>query len=500
MIFSSAEFYALFLPLCLIGFALVSRFGPRVAVWYLALSSVAFYAVWSRKGALLLLGSIAMNFLLARVIAASAKHERLQSLWLTFGVAANIGLLCYFKYLFPFLNFLHAHGLGSHAWGEPTLPLGISFFTFTQIAYLIDLKQGIAQPEPAGRFVLFVTFFPHLIAGPILHHREMMPQFRNRAGLRADDLALGATWFTMGFFKKSVIADRISPAADALFAHPHAMGTAASWYGVLIYSMQLYFDFSGYSDMAIGLARMFSIRFPMNFNSPFKALDIIDFWQRWHMTLTHYIMSYVYAPLQMKIRRWRQARGLNVSKRSYSTISGLSQMVLFPTLFTMFFAGVWHGAGLQFLAYGMAHGVMIACTHTWRTFVPETNILRRMLIKPVRLVLTYLCVVLAFVFFRAESLHDAWVVFAGLLGRHGSGEPVGMAALLLLAGLFAIVWSMPNTQEILGEEQRLDNANWNLVRVPRWSPTLGWWGLAAAALLLCVMSSGRAAAFLYFQF
>ena len=311
MTFSNPTFFLVFLPLCVLGFQIFGRFGRRGAVGFLTLASFLFYAQWSRKYSFLLAASIAANFLVSRLIVAAAKKPRAQTGWLVFGITANLFALGYFKYLFPLFDFFHAQGLLHSSFGAVILPLGISFFTFTQIAYLVDLKQGDAVPEDFLNYCLFVTFFPHLIAGPILHHKEIMPQFREERRYQLDrsDVALGLTWFTMGLFKKVMIADRIAPHADTLFADPRGVPAWLTWLGVLSYAMQLYFDFSGYSDMAVGLARIFSIRFPLNFNSPYKAINIIGFWNRWHMTLTRYIMAYLYSPVLFWVSRRRQGQG-----------------------------------------------------------------------------------------------------------------------------------------------------------------------------------------------
>ncbi len=503
MTFSSPVFFLLFLPLCLAGYWLIARLGRQWMVGYLLLMSLIFYAAWSKEYLLVLLASIAVNFFVSSRIAGNAAQPRRQTAWLVGGIVADLATLCFYKYLFPFLAFAHSIGMTHQSWGTTILPLGISFFTFTQIAYLVDLKQGAAGRESVGSYALFVTFFPHLVAGPILHHKEMMPQFRQERSYRfhSDDLALGITWFTMGFCKKTLIADRISPLANALFAAPAAKGTAETWLGALIYAMQLYFDFSGYSDMAIGLARMFSIRFPMNFNSPFKAENIGDFWQRWHMTLTHYIMAYVYAPIQMKVSRWRLDRGKKTSRKAQATFEGLLQMVLFPTIVTLTLAGVWHGAGLQFTMYGIMHGLFLSANHMWRVFVPEANyIRRRLLTRPVSIGVTFLTVVSTFVMFRANTVKDAIHIYGGLLGRHHYGTPVPPLEWLLLAGLFAVVWLLPNTQEVLGESQKEDEVNWALVRNIRWVPSLPWWVVTVAVFTICMAYSSVESTFLYFQF
>jgi len=383
VLFSSNVFLFLFLPVVLIGYQMLARFG-RVAMFsWLSAASLFFYGYWNPKYLFLLLGSIALNFAASRAIVA-AKGERAKSAWLTAAVAANLGLLGWFKYLFPLLGFLHGQGWLARDYGRVLLPLGISFFTFTQIAYLIDLRQEMAEAQDLLSYVLFVTFFPHLIAGPIIHHSEMMPQFtaQRHRSLRADDMAVGTTWFLMGLGKKVLIADRFGAVPDMFYFRPQAFGALATWVGVLCYAMQLYFDFSGYSDMALGLARMFSLTFPVNFNSPYKATNIIDFWQRWHMTLTRYLNLYLYNPMALAMSRRRIQAGKKASKKAQKTLGGFSQLIALPLVATMFLAGVWHGAGLQFILFGLAHAVYLTVNHAWRTFVAEDSKWQRLL--PVR--------------------------------------------------------------------------------------------------------------------
>ena len=502
MTFSNPLFYLIFLPLALLGFEVLGRFGRRSAIGFLSFMSLAFYAHWNTRYLALLVGSILVNFLFSLAIERSRKKPAAQNAWLVAGVTANLGALCYFKYLFPLLKFLAGVTGSHHDWKSVILPLGISFFTFTQIAYLIDLKQGIAQRETLLSYTLFVTFFPHLIAGPIIHHKEMMPQFREerRYQLNRDDMALGLTWFTMGFFKKVMIADRISPVADAFYAQTFGIGASQAWLAVLTYAMQLYFDFSGYSDMAVGLARMFSIHFPLNFNSPYKATGIIDFWNRWHMTLTRYIMDYVYAPVQMAVSRRRIAAGKKVSRKATATLDGFVSMIAGPTVFTLFLAGIWHGAGVQFLLYGLLHGTYIVINHAWRIFVPEHSRAKKLMTVPVSIVITFLCVLVGEVLFRAPSFPDALHTYSDLIGKHGLGQAWPIGEVVLIACLFAVIWLMPNTQEILGETRHDDLPNWSLFSGVRWRATFLWWIASTLAFAVSMFYSTANSTFLYFQF
>jgi len=511
MLFSSNVFLFIFLPIALLGYQLLGRFG-RVAVFsWLSAVSVFFYGYWNPKYLFVLLGSILLNFLASRLIAA-AKTEGHRTAWLVAAITANIGLLFWFKYLFPLLHFTKSIGWTGHDFGSVLLPLGISFFTFTQIAFLIDLKQGEAEPQDLLSYVLFVTFFPHLIAGPIIHHSEMMPQFtaQRHAGLRADDLAVGTTWFILGLAKKVLIADRFGPVADLLYSNPHGFGAKASWIGVFCYAIQLYFDFSGYSDMALGLARMFSLSFPVNFNSPYKASNIIDFWQRWHMTLTRYLNLYLFNPLALSMTRRRMRQGKKVNRKAQRTLAGFLQLIASPLIFTMFLAGIWHGAGMQFILFGLAHAFYLTVNHAWRIFIAEDSRLRKLIPGPVSTLITFSCVLVGQVFFRANSARDAFHVLGSLVGFHQGASLANFSLPSMtiptnnpwpfIVAVFVVIWALPNTQEILGQTETNESAGSLILSKLRWKPGLIWCGgmivLIVASLALMFASTS----FLYFQF
>ena len=316
MLFNSYTFIVLFLPAALAGFFACAHLREGLAASWLIGVSLIFYAWWNVAFVPLLLGSIAVNYGMSELIARSRERPRRQTALLSLAVALNLGALFYFKYLYELVQFFFGHGFTTVHVDPIILPLGISFFTFTQIGYLIDVKQGAASNRGPINYVLFVTFFPHLIAGPILHHREMMPQFAENTTYRfsLQNFAVGLTVFIIGLFKKTILADPLSQVVAQGFSDPAALGVIDSWRTLATYSLQLYFDFSGYSDMAIGLARMFNIRFPLNFNSPFKSETVIEFWQRWHMTLTRYLNLYLYNPLALWVTRRRAQRGLGTTK------------------------------------------------------------------------------------------------------------------------------------------------------------------------------------------
>jgi len=399
------------------------------------------------------------------------------------------------------LGFGAALGFGPQA---PDLPLGISFFTFTQIAFLVDVGQGFAQEYRLSNYFLFVTFFPHLIAGPIVHHKDLMPQFADARTYRfnARDLAVGVAIFAFGLAKKSIIADKMSLVSREAFGLEH-VGASAAWIGALAYSMQLYFDFSGYSDMAIGLARMFGVKFPLNFNSPYKATSIINFWQRWHITLTRFLTAYVYNPIALAIVRRRAGAGQSTSKSASRTLGGFLELIALPTMITMLLAGVWHGAGFQFVVFGALHGLYISVNHAWRTFGPKAQAKRApsLAANIAYGCLVYVCVLVAQIFFRADSAGAAMGVLARMAGLDGIGGSIAPLDVLKLAGAMALVWLAPNTQEIMaGFEPALESSHIKAPAQVRFRLEPVWAVFCGALLCLGMMNIADDQPFIYFQF
>jgi len=417
MLFNSSVFIFAFLPVALLGFFVLARIGSAPALAWLTAASLFFYGWWNPVWVPLLLASIAFNFLIGQAIARkvsgmSGGLPGRSARWLlAIAVCANLGLLVYYKYA-GFLVDNVAALLGSKFRFEPTeLPLGISFFTFTQIAFLVDVYQRKAADFSPVRYSLFVTYYPHLIAGPILHHKEMMPQFALAEILRfsANRVADGLCVFILGLFKKTVLADQFGSYASVGFAAAasHPLSLFESWGAALSYTMQIYFDFSGYSDMAIGLALMIGVQLPLNFHSPYKALSIVDFWRRWHMTLSRFLRDYLYIPLGGN-RKGSVRRYLNL-------------------MLTMLLGGLWHGAGWTFALWGLFHGAMLVVNSAWSHV---TAPLSRNMPAPLRLPLktlswslTFLAVVIGWVFFRAPDMHTALNLLESMAGRHGAYLP-----------------------------------------------------------------------------
>jgi D-alanyl-lipoteichoic acid acyltransferase DltB (MBOAT superfamily) len=497
MLFNSYGFIFLYLPVVLLGFFQLARFSHAYAAGWLALSSLLFYGYWNPAYVGLLLLSIVCNYAFGMWIAkaGSRRQDRLKTQLLAFAIVANLGLLGYYKYANFFLAGINSVAGSQLSLGEIILPLGISFFTFTQVAFLVDTWQGKVREYNFIHYILFVTYFPHLIAGPVLHHKEMMPQFAHAATYRfsAENMAVGLAIFCIGLFKKVVIADGLSEYVGPIFDAPAGgvqLAFIEAWGGALCYTLQLYFDFSGYSDMAIGLSRMFGIVLPLNFHSPYKSVNIIEFWRRWHMTLSRFLRDYLYIPLGGN-RLGKARRYLNL-------------------LATMLLGGLWHGAGWTFVIWGGLHGLFLVANHAWHALRrrlgqdPAQPLSRPMHLASI--MLTFLAISVAWVFFRADSLDHAAAIVHAMLGGNGWGMQsvhglLGPAARnYLLAGLL-IVWLAPNTQQIMQRfRPALDMPAGMLLTRLLWRPSYKWAAVHALILLLGLMSISELSPFIYFQF
>jgi D-alanyl-lipoteichoic acid acyltransferase DltB (MBOAT superfamily) len=517
MLFNSFAFIFCFLPLTAAGFFILGRWSrPAAAAWLLA-ASLAFYAWWDVRYLALLGGSILANFRfgLALSDAHSAVREGRSRALLVLAVAVNLSVLGYYKYANFFLGAL-AGATGLHAqMAAVVLPLGISFFTFTQIAYLVDCSRGMVREANLVHYALFVTYFPHLIAGPVLHHGEMMPQFARPATYRptAENFAVGLTIFFVGLFKKVVIADGIAPHVAPVFSAAAAGQTLTMLEangGALSYAFQLYFDFSGYSDMAIGLSRIFGITLPLNFNSPYKSVNIIDFWRRWHMTLSRFLRDYLYITMGGN-RHGKVRRYLNL-------------------MLTMVLGGLWHGAAWTFVVWGAIHGALLVLNHGWhslkRRWMPNLPARMGQALRPFSVLLTFYTVAVAWAFFRADSLDTAVALVKAMAGCNGLDWPVewkpalqaalpwgvdawqfrpastfvAMPPLNWLTWLFAVVWLLPNTQQFMGRYSPALDAGDGDSSHPAWCPHPAWALAIAAIALLAMMQMSHVSEFLYFQF
>lgn len=378
MLFNSFEFIFIFLPITLIVYFTLARLRYfKLATTSLIIASLTFYAQWNVLYLPLLLASIMFNYIVGSILERNRKKYVL-----CFGVFVNLLLLGYFKYVAFFLaSWNYAFG-AELTIPNIVLPLGISFFTFTQTAYLIDAYRGETKGYSFLTYCLFVTVFPHLIAGPILYHKHMIPQFTRLRNFifSYKNFSIGITIFSIGLFKKVVIADSLAPWVKLAFDNAERLTFLEAWAGALAYTFQLYFDFSGYSEMAVGLGLMLNLKLPVNFNSPYQAVSIIDFWRRWHITLSEFLKNYLYIPLGGNRRgKFNQMKNIVI---------------------TMTLGGLWHGAGWTFVAWGALHGFYLAINHAWR----RTGIELPGLLK---WALTFACVVIGWVFFRAETMNDA---------------------------------------------------------------------------------------------
>ena len=515
MLFSSSEFIFAFLPLVYAGFLITQRLRlQHAAMVWLVVASLFFYGWWNPRYLLLIVGLIAINFWLGRLIGAAATRRGARLLLIA-GLTINIGSLIYFKYAnFLLDNFNLAAGT-RYSIGAIILPLGISFFTFQKIAFLVDTYRGQVKRIGLLEFSLFVLFFPQLIAGPIVHHSEVVPQFKSfgRRRVSWDDLIVGLGFFFAGLFKKVVLADTLAAFAVtpvfASLAHNATPKFLEAWAGVLGYTLQLYFDFSGYSDMAIGAALLFGIRLPLNFNSPYKSTSIIDFWRRWHMTLSRFLRDYLYFALGGN-RRGPLRRQINL-------------------MLTMLLGGIWHGAGWTYVIWGTLHGVYLAVNHAWRSVCER--VLR---VDPARSTLmgrgaaaciTFLAVIVGWVFFRADSVpHALWLLgamsgingvelpawLAGVPGVHilaggaAYGHLQGALPFALIAAGLAWVWLLPNTQELFARFTTALGSEASPPHRPLFQFRYGWSSaiLMSAVILVSLLyvRSNVAQEFLYFDF
>ena len=405
MLFTSMLFAFVYLPIVFVGFFALGHYSQRYAAAWLFFASVVFYGYWMPEFTILLVGSVCFNFWVGSCIsnlrATVSGGEKYARRWLIGGIAVNLALLGYFKYANFFLDNLMLISNQHWQYEYIILPIGISFFTFTQIAFLADTFQKGIREYGFIHYGLFVTYFPHLIAGPVLHHAQMMPQFGEENTYKIDtaNIAGGLTIFIIGLFKKIVIADGISPYADAVF-NGAASGLIPSfneaWIGALAYTFQLYFDFSGYSDMAIGLSWLFNVRLPFNFNSPYQSVNISDFWRRWHISLSSFLRDYLYFPLGGN-RKGTVRRNLNL-------------------FVTMLLGGFWHGASWSFIFWGCLHGSFLIVNHGFQTLKSKyfKGVNTNYLFIFFGWLLTFLLVVVAWVFFRATSFSGALLILESM--------------------------------------------------------------------------------------
>lgn len=541
MLFNSYEFM-LFLPAVVIGFYAIARMSNDWSRAWLIFASLFFYGWWRPLNLLIIVPSVLINYGLAQMMsgwAGDASRRGRTRLALYAGIAFNLCFLGYFKYKNFFIETVNSTVGTTLPITAVILPLGISFITFQKIAFLFDVRGQRIKSFGFLDYCTFVFFFPQLIAGPIVHYNEMLPQF-HRLAQRLDwnNIAVGLTLFCLGLFKKLILADSMAPYASSFFADADAGSRVAllqAWLAAVGFTLQIYFDFSGYSDMAIGLARLFGIRLPANFNSPLKATSIIEFWTRWHMTLTRFLTAYLYNPMALAVTRRRAARNLPGLAGGRTTFGAFVVVLMLPLLVTMSLAGLWHGAGWTFVIFGALHGVYLTVNHAWRLFRPKPSPGKARhsgIGRTASGALVFGAVVFANVFFRSSSIQAAGALLKGMVGVNGVTLPQSvidrlgaMGGWLEGVGVEPVWWSgysftmtlfwvtvllvialvPPNTLEIMARFEpafdtrgRSDQSANAAVFV--WKPSLSWACCTGAIAAVSLLSLGKPSAFLYWQF
>jgi len=496
MVFNSFAFIFVFFPLTLAGFLLLKRQGRQGATVWLLLASLIFYGCWDYRFLPLLLASILFHFWAGqRIIGATTPLARKR--WMQMAVSVNLLLLAFFKYTDFFIQSANTLTGAHFPLLKIALPVGISFFSFTQIAFLLDSYYGRISAVSLRPYLSFASYFPYIVSGPILNYNDMAPQLASPAATgaagasppRAAHLAAGLALFVCGLAKKILIADNLIPLVTPAFTDQNPQ-LIQVWVGLVAYSLQLYFDFSGYSDMAIGVSRMMGIELPLNFNSPYKATSVSDFWQRWHISLSRFLRNYLYIPLG--------GNRCGVFNR-YRNL-----------MLTMLLGGLWHGANWTFVIWGGLHGLYLCIQHGWQALRPRqpASPPPSASLRLLHRILTLLAVLVAWCFFRAPDVPTAFKVLSGLVGLNGVSWVVAydFLPLFALAGGLFLSFGLPNSQEIFScRSEECDPAGpqsacpRSLLPL-RWFPNWQWGVATGFIFVLCVLNLNRVAGFIYVQF
>lgn len=483
MSFSSVPFIFLFLPITLLGFFYFGRSKPLWGATWLTMASIVYYGLWSYQFLPVIAASVLGNYLLYRAMLSAGTGSRKP--WLILAICFNIGLLAYFKYVNFFIGSINQI-TGTHLeLLEVLLPIGISFFTFTQIAFLVDSYRDGGVPVSLGKYVMFATYFPYIVAGPVLHHKVMLPQFADPVNYRfnINNLAVGGTLFAFGMAKKLLLADNLTPVIDACLTEPHPAFWHA-WLGIFAYGLQLYFDFSGYSDMAIGVSRMLGFQIPFNFDSPYKAASVSEFWTRWHISLSRFLRNYLYIALGgNRAGQFKRYRNL---------------------MLTMLLGGLWHGSNWTFVIWGGLHGLYLCIQHGWQSFRGKRQQPAGPALVLFNRALTFIAVMVAWCFFRANDLSSALDVLGGMAGLHGvaSLEVLSPWQWVLVGCGALVAFAMPNTNQIF---LYFDNRNepplaaYSLFNI-QWRPSVPWGLVTGLVFALGVLSADSTKEFIYVQF
>ena len=484
MLFNSYIFILVFLPITWLGYHLLnhSRRFTLSKSW-LVLASFFFYGYWKLDFIPLMLFSIIVNFGLG-ILMLKYEDQKSRKPFMVVGLLFNIGLLCYFKYINFFMDNLSLLTGSTHDVVKVLLPLGISYYSIQQIAYLYDTYEGVTTERNLLDYILFVVFFPKLIAGPIAHHEELLPQFKSFESkiFSSRNISMGLTIFCVGLFKKVVIADTLSGWTSQGFDGAERLHFFSAWGTSLAYTFQLYFDFSGYSDMAVGLARLFNIQLPQNFNSPLISKSINEFWSRWHITLSTFIRTYIFTPL---------IRSMPKATFPWSMLSMFLAMTI---------AGLWHGAAWTFVIYGAMHGLAIVINHTWKKK-------KKKMAPWLGWLITFNFVNISFIIFRAKDLKEAGHVLKGMLGMQGLHIPkLGIKPLLALKEYGAKIGPYMTNDEniqllmiVLAFLLIFKGKN-SLELETSYQPKTKLTMAAAALFVLCLFGMNRVSEFIYFNF
>ncbi len=508
MLFNSYEFLFLFAPLVFALYFIIGSKSTGLAVVWITFASLFFYAWWDPSSLALIAISMAVNYAFGyRLMFGLADSDRRRKLWVRAGIFFNLFFLGYFKYshflLVDVLQLSHF----PDGFFPKELPLGVSFFSFVQIAFLVDAYRKEKMQYGPSEYGFFVTYFPHLIAGPIIHHKDVIPLLSQKETFRfqPDNFSVGLTIFSIGLFKKTFLADTVGAYVPGVFDTPPESGLTMfeAWGGALAYTLQIYFDFSAYSDMALGLSKALNIPLPLNFFSPYQAKSIVDFWRRWHISLSRFLRDYLYISLGGN-RRGEFRRYLNL-------------------FLTMLLGGLWHGAGWTFIVWGCLHGIFLMINHAWSN---QTKVRLHGIFAQA---LTLLCVMIAWVFFRANSLDSALLILRtmtglgeisvgpGLISRIPQLREFGIVGngffpnlsyfrgtgLLWMFGLLAISLWMPNIAQLFRNHSAMlipKNLQNELDCKFQWRPSSLWAITSAVLFLVGVIYMNKQSVFLYFQF
>lgn len=473
MHFCSQQYLFFFCAILLVYWALPIH---RLRVWLLLVASFYFYASWNHWLAVIICVSTVVDYWIARGLDATSSPRQRKAL-LSVSLIGNLGLLCYFKYANFFLNSLEEalRAVGAEA-SLPVLsvilPIGISFYTFEAINYTVDVFRGRAKAErDLSHFMLFILFFPHLVAGPIVRARDFLPQVNRRKRWSWGRAQLGSQYLIMGLFKKSVLADQMARFSDPVFAHPDLYSSSAVWLAMIAYALRIYGDFSGYTDMAIGSAHLLGYKLAQNFNMPYLAANVSEFWRRWHISLSSWLRDYLFIPLGGSRNDRRTNRNL---------------------LITMTLGGLWHGASWTFVVWGILHSLLLVIHRGFKSFCQSRakldEALQSMPGTALRIGLTFLSVCMCWVFFRATTFGEAATFLRRLAIPHdGLSVPLSPLSFWCLGTVVVIA-------HLLAQRDL-----WKKIVVHMPAPVLGF-GYAAVVVLVLVLTPGTSQRFIYFQF